>query len=361
MRKGNFLSTIDWFQVVIILALLSFGSMALFGFSGTEKIHLGWLQIFYSAIGLVLMTICSFVDYRWLKGVGWWLFSLGLVILVLVMFFGQTNFGAKRWIDFKILQFQPSEIVKIIFIIMLAKFLSERDNFRFKHLIYLLAILILPVMLIISQPDFGTSTVYFAIFLGLMFISKIPQYYWLILLVFIAIATPLIWFNLYDYQKQRIVSFVDPQSNAAASYNVEQSKIAIGSGGLFGRGIGQGTQSQLKFLPVAYSDFIFAAIAEGTGFFGAIILILAEFLLVWRLVVCAKVAQDGFGWYFCAGLAILILYQTFINIGGNLGFVPVTGVPLPLVSYGGTGLISYLAGLGVAQSIYLRHKKLSFE
>ena len=170
---------------------------------------------------------------------------------------------------------------------------------------------------------------------------------------------PIAYTKLKPYQKERITSFLN--IDASVSYNVNQSKIAIGSGGLFGRGIGQGTQSQLQFLPVAYSDFIFAGIAEATGFIGSIFLIITIVALILLCLKTALLADDKFGELFCLGMATLFSFQMFVNIGGNLGLLPVTGIPLPLVSFGGTGIISYLLGLGVVQSIYLRKKSLSFQ
>lgn len=358
---SKLLFTLDWLQIGCIAALLAFSIAILFSFSAPPGIGMGWTQIIFAALGLSLMTVMIFTDYRSWQGVAWWLYLAGIILLIAVFIWGTKSFGARRWIDWGLIEFQPSEIVKIIFIIFLARFLAERESFSFKHIVYLLIFLAIPLGLILVQPDLGTASVYVIIFLGILLVSPLPRWFWLIFLAIAIICLPLIWLNLRDYQKQRLITFLEPdKASPSASYNVSQSIIAIGSGGLIGRGLGQGTQSQLKFLPVAYSDFIFAGIAEATGFSGSVFLILIELILVYRCVKTAELSQDEFGRYFAVGMAVLILYQVSINIGGNLGLVPVTGIPLPLVSFGGTGLISYLIGLGIVQSVYLRHRKLTF-
>jgi rod shape determining protein RodA len=361
MRSFKLLGTVDWLMVGSILALLVFSIAVLFGFNLAGQANIAWAQIVHAGIGLALMILLIFVDYRTWQGLGWWLLLLGIILLVSVLIWGNEVYGAQRWIDFDFFQFQPSEIVKIIFIIILARFLADRKVYTIKRLIYLLAILLTPSLLILAQPDLGTASVYLVIFFGILLVSKISRYFWLAIVMIGLIALPLVWFNLRDYQKERVRTFLYPSESSSASvYNITQSKIAIGSGGLWGRGLGQGTQSQLKFLPLAYSDFIFAGIAEGAGLLGSSFLILLEMVIVWRCIKTARLSQDEFGSYFSVGMASLFLYQIFINIGGNLGLMPITGLPLPLVSFGGTGLISYLIGLGIVQSVYLRHKRLSF-
>ncbi|NCN24503.1 rod shape-determining protein RodA [Candidatus Berkelbacteria bacterium CG_4_9_14_3_um_filter_39_23] len=359
MKQTHPLWTINWLIIFVTLILLSFGSSILFGFAQNNGQSLGWNQIVFSAIGLTLMFTMTFVDYRSVRSVAWWLYLLSIILLALVIIWGDKSYGAQRWIDFSFIKFQPSELVKIFYLVLLARFLSERENFSLKHFIYLIFILSMPVAMIVAQPDIGTAMVYVAIFFILLIYSKIPTSYWLVLLLALAVAMPIAYTKLKPYQKERITSFLN--IDASVSYNVNQSKIAIGSGGLFGRGIGQGTQSQLQFLPVAYSDFIFAGIAEATGFIGSIFLIITIVALILLCLKTALLADDKFGELFCLGMATLFSFQMFVNIGGNLGLLPVTGIPLPLVSFGGTGIISYLLGLGVVQSIYLRKKSLSFQ
>ena len=354
MKQTHPLWTINWLTVFVALILLTFGASILFGFAESHGQNLGWNQIIFSVIGLFAMFTMTFVDYRSVRSLAWWLYLLSIILLVSVIIWGDKSFGAQRWIDFGFIKFQPSELVKIFYLVLLARFLSEREFFSPKHFIYLVCILSVPVIMIVSQPDLGTAMVYVAIFFVLLLYSKIPKSYWIILLVALAVAMPVAFTRLKPYQKERITSFLGTDSSA--SYNVNQSKIAIGSGGLLGRGIGQGTQSQLQFLPVAYSDFIFAGISEATGFVGSVFLILALIALILLCLKTALLADDKFGELFCLGMATLFGFQMFVNIGGNLGLLPVTGIPLPLVSFGGTGIVSYLFGLGIVQSIYLRKK-----
>jgi len=215
--------------------------------------------------------------------------------------------------------------------------------------------------LVLVQPDFGTAIVLIIAIISILFASQLKKIYLFAGTALVLLSTPLLWNFLKDYQKQRIYTFLNPSSNLYGSgYNVLQSIIAVGSGGLTGKGLGQGSQSQLNFIPAARTDFIFAGWAEATGFLGSFLLIILFAILIWRIINVARVSKDNFGYYFSIGAVGILLFQVLVNIGMNLGLMPVTGIPLPFVSFGGTAMVMNFAGIGILQSIYIRHKKINF-
>lgn len=224
-----------------------------------------------------------------------------------------------------------------------------------------MAIAAVPIGLVLSQPDLGSASVMVVVTGILLLSAHLPKYIIITGIIAAVVMLPIGFQFLAPYQKQRVETFLNPSSDPTGTgYNVVQSKIAIGSGGVFGRGLGEGSQSQLNFLPVAHTDFIFAGVAEATGFVGSVAILLLLALVVVRAVIIARLSQDSFGMYIALGIATIYLYQTFVNAGGNLGLVPVTGIPLPFVSFGGTSMIMAMAALGILQSIYIRHKKIRF-
>lgn len=361
MKPSQLLKTVDWTLGLSTLLLLVAGITVIFGLTGESENKIYLNQIVFASIGIVLMAAATFIDYRVWKNVSWLAYFGGIICLILVFIFGSYTFGARRWIDFGVFQFQPSELMKPILIITLARYFSNVSDFSWKRFIVCLLIVSLPVFLIIKQPDLGSASVLMLTSLVLLAVAKIPKIYYISLMVLVLVAFPAAYANLQPYQRQRLTAFANPTSDLAGSgYNVAQSKIAIGSGGIFGRGLGKGSQSQLQFLPVAHADFIFAGLAEATGFVGSIGLLLVSAIVVVRSFQIAKLSQDKFGMYIAFGISVQLMYQIFINAGGNLGIVPVTGIPYPLVSSGGTALVVVLMEIGILESIYLRHKKIRF-
>jgi rod shape determining protein RodA len=320
------------------------------------------LQIIYAVIGLVGAIILTIFDYRSWDSLAYVIYALGIGLLVAIFFFGSNQFGASRWIDLGVFQLQPSEIFKMILIIILAKFLSRwSGNFTLPRLLVVLVAAAIPTLLVFVQPDLGTASVLFTITLGMLVFARLPWRWWVAFAALAAIMMPVGYLHLKPYQKERIHVFLHPEDDPLKKgYNVKQAKIAIGSGGLMGQGLGKGSQSQLNFLPVAHTDFIFSGLAEATGLLGSSILIGLYFVLVARIFKIAELARDSFGMFLAIGVAIMVGFQIFVNIGMNLGLLPVTGIPLPLVSSGGTALIMTMAALGILQSIYIRHKKITF-
>jgi len=359
----KFKISIDWVLVIvpILLAIASVATLySITSISGKSSLAID--QITYFVAAIVVYVIFMAFDYRILKSYSWYLYLLGLILLVAVVFFGQTILGSKRWIDLGFTQFQPSELVKFILLIFSANFITSRKEISVRQFVVFLALVAIPIILVMLQPDLGTALSITALLVGVIAVSKIPKKFFLPLLVLFIIAAPIGWMNLKPYQKQRIETFMNPSSDPlGAGYNVLQSRIAVGSGGLYGKGFGQTTQSQLQFLPIAYIDFIFSGWAEATGFLGSVALVGAYSILVWRIFVIAGQSRDDFGLAVASGIGAVILFQSLVNIGMNVGLLPVTGIPLPLVSYGGTSVVVNAAFLGIVQSIYLRKKALKFD
>jgi len=351
----------DWTLYIIPFLLCVFGIVIIYSIDYGVKDNIAYDQILYTIVGFVIAIALSLFVYKILKGMYLIIYLSGLFLLILVMLVGSTTFGATRWIDLYFFKLQPSELFKIINLIILAKLFSDWEVISFKKFLAAAGLVLLPLVMILMQPDLGTASVIFVSFLAILFMSKIKKIYIVIGLAVLIALSPIGWHFLRDYQKNRVVAFINPATDPqGAGYNVSQAKIAVGSGGLLGRGIGKGTQSQLNFLPVAHTDFIFAGTAEATGFVGSSFLIILIFILIIRVYNIAATARDDFGMYLAGGIGTIFLFQTLVNAGMNLGIMPVTGIPLPFVSYGGSSMLTNMAALGILQSIYLRHKVINF-
>lgn len=362
LPKFRFAWGIDWTLFIAPLLLSIFGVVIIFSVTYSTNPYLMISQIIFIILGLVGAIFLTFFDYRNLRSFSLFLYLIVIALLVLVLFVGNQAFGASRWIDFKFFQLQPSEIGKLVIILMLSRIFAENhENFSFKHLLLVFAIVGLPVLLILRQPDFGTAVVIFWGLICLLFFSNIKKIILLSIIAGLILAAPVGWHFLKGYQKQRIYTFMNPALDPYGSgYNVAQAKITVGSGRLWGQGIGKGTQIQLNFLPVAHSDFIFASTAEAVGFAGSSFLIILLLFLVYRVLNIARTSKDLFGFYFATSWGMILVFQIFINIGMNLGIMPVTGIPLPFVSYGGSSILTNMAAIGILQSIYIRHRKITF-
>jgi rod shape determining protein RodA len=281
----------------------------------------------------------------------------------LVLVLGRTKLGSTRWIDFGFFNFQPSEIFKIILVLSLSHFLVRKEEISTIDFLIYLGMIALPVILVLLEPDLGTALIYVIIGIFLFLACRTREIYLLFSGLLIAILMPIFWFFiLRPYQRERILTFLDPQHDPFGSgYNVLQSTISVGSGGWLGRGLGHGLQSQLNFLPIAHTDFIFASLAEELGFIGAGLLLILFLVLIFRLVSIGVLAKDALGRYIAFGVAVMILFQVLINVGMNIGIMPVTGIPLPLISHGGSSLFSTMIALGIVGSIFIRRKTISFE
>jgi len=358
----NFLK-LDWVIVIVVILLISTGLMALYSVSFVEmNFNSGYLQKQIAAIviGSAAMLFLSFYDYRAIDFYSTKLYFLILALLAAVIFWGVRVRGTVGWIGFGEFNIQPVEIAKIIMIIFLASFLSKKKT-RLSILTRTVTSVVLvsiPIFLVLRQPDFGSAAIIAAIWLGMLSVSGINRKNMLVLMIIGAIAFSSGWFLLKDYQKSRIKNFITPYEDPQGSgYNVIQSIVAVGSGGVWGKGLGHGSQSQLNFLPEKRTDFIFAVIAEELGLVGSGIVLVLFGVLFYRMREVARLSRDNFGYLLAVGVMVMFFVQIFVNIGMNVGISPVAGVPLPLLSYGGSSMVSALAGLGIIQSIYLRRSK----
>ena len=319
-------------------------------------------QIIFAAIGLIALVGLASLDYRVWAQYAPVIYVVSLVLLGVVML-TKPVLGASRWINLGFFQFQPSELTKLVIIIVLAKFMASHyeEMSRPRFLLWSLGYVLLPIGLVLAQPDLGTALVLGFIWLAMVLVSRANKWHLAALAAAVLVAVPLIYPHLAPYQKQRLQSFANPTADPLSTgYNVVQSTIAVGSGEWFGRGLAAGSQSQLNFLPSQHTDFVFAVLAEKLGFFGSLILLLLFAVLLIRMLIIAWRAQDRFGLFLAVGIAAMFLFHVAINVGMNVGIAPVTGIPLPFISYGGTSLLVGLAAIGILESIAVRRKKIEF-
>ena len=317
--------------------------------------------LMWTGIALIVFVLATAFDYKWLKTFAWPIYAIQLGLLVMTLAIGHGVGGSARWISIGPFDFQFSELAKILMGIVLANYLGSRQG-RLGSLPSILGACILvgpPFVLVMIQPDLGTSLALVAILVGMLFMSGASLRWLVALAAGVLAAFPLIWtYILQDYQKARIVGFLNPTCDLhGACWQIQQSLIAVGSGGLFGKGLTNSTQNQLNFLPVQESDFVAAIYLEELGFFGAMLLLVLFGALLWRLLVSGWRSRDPFGMMFAAGLTSMILFQLVVNLGMVIGIMPITGIPLPFISHGGASLISLAAGLGILQSINIRQTR----
>jgi rod shape determining protein RodA len=317
--------------------------------------------LMWAGIAAIAFIVATAFDYRWLKTLSWPTYALQLGLLALTLAIGDGIGNSARWITVGPLTFQFSELAKILMIVVLADYLG-RNHHKLDSLGTILGACLLvgpPLILVMIQPDLGTSMVFAAILAGMLWMSG-ASLKWLGALTAAVVAmVPLGWtYLLRDYQKERLTSFLNPTPDVSGpGYQLYQSQIAVGSGGWFGRGLTNGTQAQGDFLPVQTTDFVFSVLAEELGFIGAIVLFVLFVLLLWRVLVAAWRCRDPFGTLFASGLAAMILFQLVVNVGMVMGIMPITGIPLPFVTHGGASLVSLAIGLGILQSINIRQTR----
>lgn len=339
------------FLLISTLALL--GLFVVYSASG-ENIALLERHIYRLVLACVLLIIIANIATRWLMSSSVAIYVIGIALLIAVIAFGEVGKGAQRWLNFGFIRFQPSEILKLAVPMMVAHYLSDKIlPLGLKDLFVSLLIVIIPVLLIAKQPDLGTAILVGSAGFFVLFIAGIRWKVLTLMSFFLVITAPLLWkFALHDYQKTRILTMFNPESDPLGSgYHIIQSKIAIGSGGTYGKGWLNGTQSQLDFLPERSTDFIFAVFSEEFGFIGITLLLLLYFLIIIRCLVIAAQAQNTFGRLLAGALSMTFFVYLFVNTGMVTGLLPVVGVPLPLVSYGGTSMVTLMIGFGMIMSI----------
>lgn len=360
-------SRFDWVLFGSVVLLVLFGLAALYstslgagGVSGATTADFSnfWKQVTFASVGLVLALGIATFDHRGLAGYSKFLYVVSFLLLVAVLLFGRTVRGTTGWFGIGGFGIQPAELVKLFVIIFMAKFFADyaRDPDKIRNIVRSGASLALLIGLVMLQPDFGSAALMVAVWGSLLLISGVRRSHLVIMAVLAVVAVIIGWaFVLKPYQKDRITSFWDPDADPLGrGYNVTQSVIAIGSGELFGKGLGYGSQSQLRFLPERQTDFIFAVIAEELGFFGVFVLLALFGTVFWRGYRLAVTSRDDFTMFLTLGITVSLAVEVFVNLGANLRLLPVTGVTLPFVSYGGSSLLVKFMMLGILESVAVR-------
>ena len=345
----------------LLLGLLLLSGISLFVLysASGQDIDLVWRQVVRLGVGFTVMFAIAQLNPAPLKRWAPWIFAIGLGLLVAVLVAGEIGKGAQRWLDLGVFRFQPSEVMKLAMPMMVAWYLSDHPlPPTAKRLAIAALIILVPTLLIAKQPDLGTAVLVASAGIFVLLFAGIP---WRLVAGFTALGAalaPVLWYFMHDYQRQRVLTFINPEQDPlGAGYHIIQSKIAIGSGGLYGKGWLNGTQSQLNFLPEHSTDFIFAAYAEEFGLFGILILLAIYLFIIMRGLLIAVQAQDTFTRLLAGSLVMTFFIYIFVNIGMVSGLLPVVGLPLPLVSYGGTSMVTLMAAFGILMSIHT-HRKL---
>lgn len=354
----NHLKKLDWSIIISAFGLCFFGLAGIYSASLARGDFLNFeKQVVFVIVGFLIMLIISFFDYRILRNNSFLilvLYFICLLFLVGLYFFAPTIRGTRGWYKFWILSLDPIEFAKIVIVILLAKYFSMRhvEMYKARHIIYSGIYVLLPALLIFFKPDLGGTMILVSLWIGVLIISGIKIKHFLILFLIFLLVAGFAWqFVLKDYQKDRVISFVLPNDPLGGSWSQSQTKISIGSGKIFGEGLGNGMQVQYGFLPEPHTDFIFSVIAEEWGIIGITVLFLLYLNLLWRTLKISIESYSNFPRLFASGFAIILICQFTINIGMNLGFLPVVGIYLPFVSYGGSGLLGSFVFLGFLQSI----------
>jgi rod shape determining protein RodA len=348
----------DWTLILTCLLLSGIGVLQIYSATaGTRFSDAWWKQIVFVSVGLLLMWMVASIDYHSLLGQVPVLYLASIAGLILVLLIGTRIYGARRWITIFGFMFQVSEFVKLVVILMVARFLTDVrvDTLELPDFLKLSGIIAIPFLLVAKQPDLGTSLTYLPILAIGAFLAGLRWKYIVVIGLVILVILPGVWLTLKDYQRARLVTFVNPDTDPRGSgYQLIQSRIAVGSGGMWGRGVTKGTQTKYQFLPVPHTDFILASFAEEHGFVGVVGVLTLYFILLMQIVQNAQTATDRAGMYICTGVSALLLFHIFVNVAMVVGNAPVTGIPLPLMSAGGSNTISTFVMLGLVNNVRLR-------
>ena len=349
----------DWVLLLFVLIICSLGITEIYSatlHTKFEGMHVK--QIYWVMAGVVLMFVMSLVNYQMLLENSWWMYAVSIVSLIAVLIFGKKYLGARRWIDFKVFHFQPSEWVKFVLILAMAKYFADYQEreLPFKELVRAGLIVGVPMLMVLKQPDLGTSLTYVPIAVVALFLGGMRAKHAFILILIAGVLMPVVWMKgLKPYQKERLTTFIEPEADAkGAGYQVMQSLVAVGSGGIWGKGAAQGSQTHGQFLHVPHKDFIFAAWCEEHGFVGAVVILLLYFMVLMRLIHNAQTAPDRAGAFVVMGVVAVLAFHLLVNIGMVVGFMPVTGIPLPLMSYGGSSVLFTFLAIGLVMNVRMR-------
>lgn len=352
--RPDFLAIILLLQIIGLFALYSATAGAY-----SSNSHLFYRQGIWLLISWVVFFVIYSLHYRWFHKIAWFLYAMHLAFLILILFFGGRADTVNRWLNLGFVYYQPSETLKFALVLIVSSLLSRRKfkkPLSLKEFLQYSLIILLPVSLVMVQPDLGTAGLALLIAGSLMLFNRIQKKIFIVAILCFLSSLPLVWhFLLEPYQKSRVVSFIQPQKDSQGTgYNVIQSKIAIGSGRFYGKGFTKGTQHQLQFLPERHTDFIFSVISEEYGFFGSLITLGLFWILVFLILNSASTSKDRLSCYFCLGAAAFLFWHTFLNIAMTMGLFPVVGAPLPLISYGGSHILTTMAFLGLVASVNKR-------
>jgi rod shape determining protein RodA len=358
IQRGT-LKDFDWAMLVIILIICGLGVLQIFSAThDTMWQGAWWKQIAFIGAGIFLMWVMTNIDYHILMQRVYPAYIVCVVLLVVVLAIGKRTFGSTRWIALPAgIHLQVSEFTKIAAVLLAARFLTElkTEILETRELLKLVGLFVLPMALIAKEPDLGTALTYVPILAIGVFLAGLHWKYWVGILIVVLVTIPLAYSHLETYQRNRIVSLFDPERDPQGNgYQVIQSKIAVGAGGTWGKGVTKGSQTQLRFLPVPHTDFIFSAFAEEHGFIGVMFVLTLYFILLMQVVQDAQTAPDRAGMYICMGVGSLLLFHILVNVGMVVGRMPVTGIPLPLMSYGGSSIWSTFLMLGLVNSVRVR-------
>lgn len=346
-----------------MLLLVSIGCLMIYSSSigDSDKTNYLLRQIVYCVVGLVIFYFVANTDFRVFLNFSNWLYGLLFLLLVITFIIGLESRGSVRWIDLQFFTIQASEIAKPILILFLTNFFINNSSVKIKNVLLSLFFVLIPIAFVFKQPDLGSALVLATIWLSLVYLSGIKIKDFVAFIVLGLLLLPLSLTLLKTYQKERLVSFLNPEADPLGSgYNLVQSIIAVGSGQFFGKGFGRGTQSHLNFLPEQKTDFIFATTAEELGFVGVCLIVALFSILLWRILKAGNNSGSKAGSLICYSAAIVVMFQLFVNAGMNMGLLPITGITLPFVSFGGSSLISLMIVIGLVQSVIL-HRKQTYD
>lgn len=351
----------DFTLLFIALSIFCIGLLFLYSATHSQNAaiekNLVLRQIVWMFVGLIILALLAKADYQSYVYFGYILYGISILLLILVLFVGKTRYGANRWFSLGTFTFQPSEFAKPALILALASYIGNRKTPEVGISTILVSVLLtsIPVFLILAEPDLGTSLIMVVILFSMLFIGGARLKYLLIIIGAGLVSSPFLWHFLKDYQKQRLLVFLNPNADPlGAGYTIIQSKIAIGSGFLFGKGLLSGTQNQLNFLPERHTDFIFSVVGEEWGFAGGLILLALYYTMIKKLISVIERTNDAYGQLLGAGIVSMLTFQITINIAMTMGLMPVVGIPLPLISYGGSSLITTMASIGLVMNISSR-------
>ncbi len=360
MTFSEKLSRFSWVLFIPMCVVLVLSLVVLFSAGGGSWYPFAISQLFKILLGLIIFFLVSFSNIKtWIKS-AYFIYAIALIMVVLVTFVGDVGMGAQRWLSLGFINIQPSEFIKIALVLALARYFAWKNSvelLQFKNYLVPVLMLLVPFLLICAQPDLGTGLSLGLITIGMFYIVGANKKWFLIAGILGLLALPGVWFGaMHDYQRDRIITFINPDQDAkGAGYQINQAKIAFGSGGIVGKGYMSGTQSQQSFLPEKQTDFIFTMLGEEFGFLGAFMLLMTYTFIVIMLFWCAKTCRNRFGQLICFGFMLNFFIYYSINISMVLGLAPTVGVPLPLMSFGGSSLISLLFGFGLCQNAHI-HK-----